>query len=199
VVPKFSRNEVINLAANGLRILLLFAVQVIAMQACRPSDTAFCPVEELILDETSFGEEVMADELLSPLPDGTKHSAGQTFDIGKGIANHLVYGFSTNKRAAEEFEQRQKGSAFSSATGRWQTPDEVRGLLASATQQQVVCGREHQIPMCKAIAQYDNYFIFFNIHVYPEETTIADLASLLQEIDDRMTHCLSSTPVAPNG
>lgn len=180
-----------------MRILLLFALQVIVIQACRPSDTTFCPVEELLLDETSFGEEVVADELLSPLPDGTKHSAGQTFDIGKGIANHLVYGFSTGRRAAEEFEQRQKGSAFSSATVQWQTPDEVRGLLASATQRQVVCGTEHQIPMCMAIAQYDNYFIFFNIHMYPEETTIADLASLLQEIDDRMAQCLSSTPVAP--
>lgn len=180
----------------GMRVILLFIISVLAIQACRPSDTAFCPVEELLLDETSLGEDIVADEILSPLPDGTKHSAGQTFDIGKGIANHLVYGFSRDKRAAEEFEQRQKDSAFSSATPQWQTPDEVRGLLASATQHQVVCGTQHQIPMCKAIAQYDNYFIFFNIHMYPEETTTIDLAHLLREIDRRMSRCLESGSIA---
>ena len=49
--------------------------------------------------------------------------------------------------------------------------------------------------MCKTIAQYDNYFIFFNIHMYPEETTIQDLAFLLQEIDQRTSDCVYSTAV----
>lgn len=183
------------LVKKSAGIIILFVLQVFAVQACRPSGAAFCPVEELLLDASSFPAGAEAGELTSPLPDGTIHSGSKTFYLGKGIANHLVYGFSTDKRAAEEFNHRQQGSAFSPSTVEWQTPAEVEGLLTSATQHQVVCGTQHQIPMCKTIAQYDNYFIFFNIHMYPEETTIQDLAFLLQEIDQRTSDCVYSTAV----
>lgn len=198
MVPKFSRTEVRALEVKSIGIIILFIVQMFAVQACRPSGAAFCPVEELLLDASSFPIGAEAGDLTSPLPDGTIHSGSKTFYLGKGIANHLVYGFSTDKRAAEEFDHRQKGSAFSSSTVEWQTPDELKGLLAAATQHEVVCGTQHQIPMCKAIAQYDNHFIFFNIHMYPEETTIADLATILQEIDRRMFECIASTPIPQN-
>jgi hypothetical protein len=105
-----------------------------------------------------------------------------------------VYGFSTSKRAAEEFEQQQKDPAFSE----WPVPDAGRGLLGSSTQHQIVCGAQHQIPMCKAIIQYDNYFIYFNMHMWPEEATETDLVVLLQEIDGRMSQCLSGTPIPQN-
>lgn len=184
------------LLKRAILILLLLGV----MQACSlPERTTSCPAVDLLLDETSLPPGTTAYELiLSPLPDGPRNSVSRTFSIGQGIASHQVYGFSSRRRAEQEFESRYRSPVFSDPNQRWLTPEQLHDSLGSSTRHAVGCGQDNSIPMCRAIAQYENYYIFFNIHVYPEETSIADVSRALRAIDGQMRDCLdNSTGIQP--
>lgn len=138
-------------------------------------------------------QKIVIGRIMSPLPDGTIYSAGRTFYLETGVANHDVYPFSSSRRANEEFELQHKSPVFSGTYGDWHTPTELQNRLASATQADVACGTRVTTPTCRAIAQYENYYVLFTIHIYPDVISLDDVAGLLERIDQKMVACLSLT------
>lgn len=165
---------------------------VIGIQACQSKNVPICPVEALLIEEDSFLAGARAGELHSPLPDNSRYSAGRTFYLNRGIANHDVYPYSSVRRAEEEFQHNQQSPIFSDSFQEWELPEELSDFYPHADRFDVACGLQHQIPMCEMIAQYENYFIYFNIHTYPENGALSDVRALLQEIDDKMVGCLEN-------
>jgi hypothetical protein len=111
--------------------------------------------------------------------------------MDRGIASHHVQRNSTFRSARSEYDSRNGGQAFG-LTSDWTTPPELIDALPTADQRAISCGVTMNTPMCKAIAQYENYFVYFNIHTYPEDIEIAQVADLLASIDQTMESCLTA-------
>ena len=154
---------------------------------------ATCQLEYLLVDEMFFPKGAEVGEITSPLPEGTAKSAGRTIYLGKGVANHDIYPYATSQRALGEFLHYQQDPTFSIAPDeQWQIPKELTKLNLTANQYDLACGLQHNIRICKMIALYNNYFVFFSAQIYPDELTMSDLSSILLEIDRRMVLCLQN-------
>lgn len=153
------------LVHSGLLMLTLFSMALLST-ACASNRQVQCAGDTALLTVMDFPQanEIKSGRIISPLPDGTIYSAGRSFYLGTGVAIHDVYPFSSSKGARQEFELQHKSPVFSGTYGDWRTPVELEGRLSSATQASAACGTENKIPMCRAIAQYENYYVLFNIH-----------------------------------
>ncbi len=161
------------------------------LSACRSTTQDICPASELLLEQTSFPRDVEVGELTSPLPDGSVYSIGRTYYLGQGIANHSVYPYSKEQQTIEKYQYFAREPVFSSLSNGWEAIAEPRDFQISADRYEFRCGEQHGIPMCKFIARYGNYFVYFNVHTYPEEISDALVFKLLEDIDNRMIMCLN--------
>ena len=191
---------------RGFGIRALVAVAILAvLYACVGGSYTFksppsrdCPITSLLLDETSFPSGAQAADILSPKPGapisrGYYESAGRTIYLGKGVANHSVYRNKTSERAAREF-QRRKELRFSTDKhhGPWEKPTAFTYCSPIADQYYVACGTGLDRPMCKMIAQYEEYHVYFTTHMTPSSSmAFEDLEHVLQAIDEHMAECLN--------
>jgi hypothetical protein len=152
-----------------------------------------CQIKDLLVDEAIFPPGAQAGEFISPLPESAVNSAGRTIYLGKGgIANHAIYPYRTARGAAREFNH-QKELVFSEPReweAPWEIPAEVNYESSVADQYYLACGGPIGGNMCNMIAQYEEYYVFFNAHMNPGELGFADLERVLHVIDERMAKCL---------
>ena len=173
-------------------IMLIILAIVLGRCTSSPQPLHDCPPESLVLDETVFPLDSRAGELLVPLPDGGGASAGRTIYLGRrGIANHDVYPYKRPEGADQEFRRQKDRIRSSTIDEQWSVPEGFMYSSPIAEQYYVACGVDGGIPMCIMIAQYDNYFVFFNAHMYPDEMTFEDMERVLRAIDERMASCLN--------
>jgi hypothetical protein len=157
------------------------------------------PTEALLLDETAFPPETKAGPTM-PMPNklGSRESRGLTFYGRFGIANHDVYRYRSAMQAASTFERETTlwfpNTQFS---GPWTVPSELSYQSSIADRFYLACSIEMGIPMCNGIAQYEEYFIRFNVHMHPEYMTYQDLERVLRAMDERMVQYLGKNRVAP--
>ncbi len=173
-------------------VMILAVVLVVAFGACSQTARYNCPLEELLLDETAFPSGTSPGRVFSPLPDEPGSSAGRTFYLQRGIANHDVVRYANSYWAEREFDYRKRSPIFSGPTDRTEAPTGVGYVSPIASQYRVGCGREHSIYICQMIGQYENYFVYFSIHIDPGVIEVAEVNSILREIDAKMAHCLKS-------
>lgn len=159
----------------------------------RVPDRSF-PVEVLLINESAFPPGWEASDA-GPQPPanaplGHYNSIERTmltFYVHGGVANHQVHRFASVREAAREFK-RQKSISFPEG---WVVPAELPYRSPSADQFYLACGIEGSIQMCRAIWQYEEYFLRFNTHMSPDFMTYADLERVLKAIDERMASYLA--------
>jgi hypothetical protein len=150
------------------------------------------PIEALLLDETAFPLGTKAGPAM-PMPNKleSRESRGLTFYGRFGIANHDVYRYRSARQAASTFERETTlwfpNTQFS---GPWTVPSELPYQSPVADRFYLACSIEMGTPMCNIIAQYEEYFIRFNVHMHPEFMTYQDLERVLRAIDERMARNL---------
>lgn len=145
--------------------------------------------EVLLLDETVFPTKTTAGPITSnPDRHGARESLGRSIYHPSGLAGHDIYRYTSARGAAREFE-RQMDLSFRG--GDWTVPAEIAYQSPTADQFYLACGTSGNIPMCRVIAQYEEYFVRLNVHMRPTFMTYADLESVLQAMDDRMTYYLA--------
>ena len=162
-----------------------------------------CPIENLTLDEEPFPPGAIAGKILSPLPGApiprtSLESAGRTINYEyKGGANHDIYRYKSEGRAAQEFKRR-KELEFSTRQwrGPWEIPNTLKYRSPIANRYYVACGMQNNVYMCKMIAQYEEYFVLFSADMLPAAMTFEDLEHVLRAIDERMAQCLKK-PLPP--
>jgi len=174
---------------------VVFAGILVILWACAggcfpPPPPRDCSIESLVVDESPFPQGAVAGSILSPLPQAPRESAGRTIYLLKGIANHDVHRYRSASQAAREFQRGRELDFSLSMGGPWETPDALTYRSPIANQYHVACGLEHGIYMCTMIAQYEEYYIFFNAHMSPDAMTFQDLERVLLAIDERMAKCL---------
>jgi len=159
-----------------------------------------CPIESLLVDETSFPPGARADKVFSPLPRAAKESAGRTIYLPMplGIANHDVYRYKSAARAAWQFRQ-EKERTFTPGRwrGPWNVPEALTYRSPIADQYYVACEiRSGVYSMCEMIAQYEEYYVYFKTDVSPGVMTFPRVEHALRAIDERMADCLGR-PLPP--
>lgn len=177
----------------GVAVLLAAALAVV-FGACSRTAQFDCPLEELILDETAFPSGTELGGIVSPLPDEPGSSAGRTFYMEQGIANHDVVRYANNYWAKREFDDRKRSPIFNTPNNRTEMPG-IDYSSPVANQYRLGCGREHDIYLCQMIGQYENYFVYFSIHIDPDVIEVAEVDGILREIDARMAHCLKRASI----
>lgn len=145
-----------------------------------------------LVNANSYPEGVVI-EVLSPLPDGTKDSSGSTVYLGRGIAIQDVYPYQSERGAIREFALYYREPVFSSSSPneRWQVPSQFADFESQADDFALGCGLEHNLPMCRMIARYKNYFVLYNSYIYPGEMTYSDLKKVVEDIEKRMLSCIN--------
>ena len=98
--------------------------------------------------------------------------------------------FSTKRRAESEFKEDLRDPVFH-AQSTWSVPDNLTEFNIRADNYRIVCGTQHDIPMCRAILQHDHFYVYVNAHTYEDELTTSDFMLAIQEIDNRVQNCLS--------
>lgn len=195
------------LGAIALGVVLLVIVAVRNCYILKVPPARDCPIESLLIDESAFpAGTAHAGDILSPLARASWESAGCTFSIPTGIANHDVYRYRAAEGAAREFARRrelefvtrdagpdQSIESLGRRSGPWETPEELSDQSPIADQYYVACGMQGRIPMCKMIARYEEYYVFFNVHQYEGEPTYAEIGAVLRAIDERMAQCLDKS------
>lgn len=180
--------------------LLVLCLLLLACYRSEPPPPRACPITGLLLDATSFPVGASAGEILSPMPRAARDSAGRTIYLRKGLANHDVYRHASAVRAAQEFAHRRRVTFVTGEDyGPWENPRDLSYRSPIANQYYLACGIDHGIYMCIMVAQYEEYYIFFNAHMDEQTMTFSDLERALQAIDAKMANCLQKplTPTTP--
>ncbi len=172
------------------RAILLALILAIALGGCAQPARHNCPAEELILDAGAFPSGTSLGSLVSPLPDEPGNSAGRTFYLKEGIANHDVVSYANSYWAAREFDHTKRATIFTASRAPGDAAISVDYVSPLADQYRVACGRQHSLHVCQMIGQYDNYFVRFSMHMTPGVVGVAELTAMLRDIDTRMAGCL---------
>lgn len=150
---------------------------------------AGCESNEILLEGSFFSSDTVTSPEISPLPEGTRDSIGNTIYLERGIFVQNVFPFSTTRRAESEFKEELRDPVFQ-AQSTWFIPDILPALDIQAEDYRVACGEQHNIPMCRAILQHGRYFVFVNAHTYEDELSPSDFTVAIQEIDKRIRDCV---------
>lgn len=177
-----------------LRLLVLAGV-LLAAAGCtitvlNPEDSF--ALEPLLLDESVLPPGATA----GPVMETADHHGAighlmRSIYVGTGGANHEVYRYTTDRRAAREFERMMNiGFPRGKHYTPWAVPAELRYQSPVADQFYLACANHGSNLICVAIGQYDEYFIRFSTLISPDSMTYADLERAFRAIDERMAQCL---------
>lgn len=175
-----------------LKLTILGTLISIGIISCNQTLPALlnCEINNILLDESFFAPGAVISPNLSPLPEGTKNSVGNTVYLGRGILVQNILPFSSTRRAKSEFNEDLRDPAFHVGST-WSPPPNMRALDIAADDFRLACGLQHDIPMCRALLQNDNFYVFINAHTYENEFSPSDFAVAIQEIDQRIQYCIA--------
>lgn len=153
-----------------------------------------CDANDLLLEESFFPVGATIEAFISPLPEGTKDSVGNTVYLGQGIVVQNVYPFSTTRRAQSEYEEDLRDPVFTPRRPEqgWLALEGIANFSFEVENYRIVCGIQNSIPMCRALLQHGPYYVFLNAHTYENEFSHTDFLSVVEEIGKRMQNCVSS-------
>jgi hypothetical protein len=188
----------------GLQVVLALFLILVLTGRCYPlmkPPSRACEIKDLVLNGSSFPPGGAAPfppyqvegPIQSPLRTGGYESAGRSFYLLNGIANHDVRRYVTKELAARIVRDERHWEFFSkTGTPLWSIPEELDYRSPIADQYYLGCGIDRDIYMCKAVMQYEEYYIFVNTaHMAPwTPMTIQDLERVFRDIDERMAKCL---------
>jgi len=166
---------------------------------CDPPPAAPCPIEGLVLGSVDlpgsssdwFGEASSIDG--APMRIGVER-IGTSF-INSGLFDgvlHDIYRFENEDNAFNAYKDvEEEELATEKYLYEWSLPFELSSLKLSTETYIVRCNFSSvtSAEECRFLAQYGSYLVRFSIRLH--DLQYADVVTLIQEIDSRMTECLS--------
>lgn len=152
-----------------------------------------CSGKDVLLDSSFFAKPGVTDSgVQSPLPEGTKDSAGITLYLSRGFLIQQIYPYSSYSRAESEYNENLRDPVFGEQgiDKAWSIPEEIEFLEIKADNIRVACGEQNNIPMCRAIFHHGNYYVKVNGHMYEEDISVTDFIQLINELDARIKNCV---------
>lgn len=171
-----------------------FAMVLLCSCSERQTIPTGCAASDLLLEESVFPNSVVIGDFISPLPEGTKDSAGNTVYFGKGFMIQDIYPFSNERAAVKAYEEDLRDPVFTprNANQGWPTPDGIDDFSFEFDNYRLACGIDHSIPMCRAILLHGSYYVFLNVHTYEDDFSHLDFLAIVQEYDRRLNNCISN-------
>jgi hypothetical protein len=151
-----------------------------------------CSVRALLLDASGF-------------PAGTTMSSNEDFEgaaldtVSHTFRNeadgfetyHAVQYYNTPLLAWQKYRYNYAIFKEDKYSGSWIIPNEITSISRTADQYHFACSNNTEFGnRCMMTARYGRYFVFFRSTV-TQKFTAKDIALLLQEIDHRMSPCIS--------
>lgn len=152
-----------------------------------------CPLDVVLIDESIVPEAWYLNMSGEPAARFGVEFEAVFFNSSYGGGIYAVYREWSTRKAKDSYDDFVK-SYFSSndELPEWTAPSELTYQSLVADQVQFGCSTEvgTDREYCQFAAQYDVYIVWF-YSVMSEVMTYADFEAVLQEIDRRMTECLS--------
>jgi hypothetical protein len=154
--------------------------------------TGFCSVKELLLDLNAFpanttmssgeGDEDLAWDTASR----TFINQSDAFDVYQYVE---YYG--TPLLAWEAYRYNYKLFSEDKYSGQWKSPSEKTFSSRIASQYHFACAEDKVLgQLCTLTARYGRYFVLLGVNL-SDKFTVDEINPLLQEIDTRMSPCIS--------
>jgi hypothetical protein len=166
------------------------------LQGClQATPTRDFQVEALVLDRSAFPGTWIpsADNPSTPsnAPIGGMESIERTrvsFYSGGDIAYQEIHRFTCATRAAREFrgarDREFKEGPFNYG---FKPPSELSYHSPSSDQFYLACGTDGVKSVCRAIGQYEEYYVYLNVHMSVERMSLTNLEKMLKEMDRRIS------------
>lgn len=179
-----------------LPIMFFLMIIACAVRIGPPPPPAPCPIENLILEEASFHNEIHqtgpASKSGAPMRFGVNKLGVGFTSMTQGGATQDVYEGRSILQTQEKFTE-QIDVEFSNQKGytEWYTPTDFNYYSSVADQIRFACRRHEasNVENCRAIGQYNVYLIILDVDI-SSFLTYRDMARLLQTIDVKVTQCL---------
>jgi len=164
-----------------------------------PPSEAPCPIEGLVL--TSEDLPGNSDDWFGEAPSikGAPSTIGverigvvyATLGLFDGVLHH-IYRLMDEKSAKKAYlDMEEEDFQLIDYLNEWELPAELSQLPLSADRHKIGCNiySESGSKECRFLAQYGPYVVQFSIRLHGLE--VNDVVRLIEEIDSRMTECLS--------
>lgn len=156
-------------------------------------------LERLLLDVSSFPVGWKYD------PSGPDAPAGSPFNDNRPNGALEVFFYGHNSNAVQEVDRfactRGAYREYSEGKARypqpsvpadgWSAANELPYQSPVADQFYLTCGYERANTMCRALWQYQEYYVLFSLRLQPDLMSYADLERILQAVDDRLAQYLA--------
>lgn len=188
--------------SNHKQLPLTIIILVISLSGCcficAPPPEAPCRIDELLLTESDLpGNDLFVSETPgiggAPLRLGVER-IGVTFsapEIFDG-AHHQIYRMVDEEAALKAYQDvEERDFLTEDYLEEWTLVPELARIKTSASEQRMGCNflKFTQAEDCRLVAQYGPYLVRFNIRLHGLD--VSDVVTLIEEIDSRMTECLS--------
>jgi hypothetical protein len=179
---------------KSLFLVGTFGFLLLLLTSCSSKDLAVdCPVDQLLLDHSSYPPDTIFDAIDSPIAEKPKESAGQSTYYHDSWMDEMVIRYSSVNRANEVFDERKR-SIFhpNEVYGEWEVPPILNLDDLSADHYEIACGNVVSFgDRCYMIGQYNEYYVFFRADIFNDGITHELFRDLVLKIDGRMSACIS--------
>lgn len=152
-----------------------------------------CSIEDLLIDESVVPNEWYLSTSGDPATRFGVEFQSMIFTSQYGGGIYDIYRERSIRNARDGYRGLVK-SYFSPRAKftEWELPPEIMYQSSTADQAQLGCATDifSKVQHCQFVAQYNVYIVWFDADM-SEVMTYADFEAVLQEIDRRMTECLS--------
>ena len=180
-----------------MKKLFFLAVGIgILFTSCNPAnndtDKAYCPVEQLLLDQSDYPSGTILNVINSPIDEKPKESASRTANYNANGAGQIVIRYATTDKTLLEYNEWKKSVfAPSEVYGSWEMPSTFSGINLNADRYQIACGNVISFGnRCFMIGQYEEYYVFFRADISGTGITHGLFRDLVLKIDNEMSSCL---------
>jgi len=182
------------------RILYIFAFfgLLLILASCTGGSTnrpeRICPITELLLQQSDYPDGTHLGEIISPVAEQPVESADQSGNYLGSLIFQNVIRYISEDKASERYDE-WKRIAFKKSslkTGSWEVPSIVTMNDFSANRIYIACGYTDTGNVCRMIGQYEEYFVYYFVHILPEYGASQEFfLDLVAKIDNRADSCIN--------
>jgi hypothetical protein len=173
------------------RKIWIFIFLTIFLSACHQENQYSCDIKSMLIEKSVFPEGTVEDPIDSPLKGDPLRSASRAFYYQDTSAWEYLVDYPSQNRAKQEYRDFSK-AVFSDDKyrGGWETPDSDF-VSSSSTEMHYACGHDGETKVCRFIARYDTYNVYFQVEIADQGMTTNDFISSIKVIDQKMKICIN--------
>ena len=166
---------------------LLFISFSMLIVGCGTKNRERCPIGDLLLDKGLFPEGSTEDQMVSPIPEEPKRSAGRYVYFGGTAAYHEVIVYPSEKRAEIRYAQMKK-AGFREEYGPWEITS-ITFISKVADEMSYGCGKSGNRNVCIFIGRYKTLVTFLSMDIDSNSFSKINFEQAIAHIEEKILSC----------